>query len=411
MDKTKFQLPDALKESPDADALGKVGQAVTEAVEGSLDKRINEAMDEIRKNGASAEAMNKLDKAIEMQGTAIAKLKEQGLMGGKIENTMRKKFFDKFDEFKSALFKNGAGVTIKAIDEHNPDLIETTVNGITTADGSFLPENTQDAGTYFKRRGRAFIRDIANVAVVGEVPEVVTYVDEGTEQGTFAIVAENGLKPQQFVTLVKSTVHKKKVAGYMVATEELMRDRRRAWAAIQRLFNNKLERNYETVLATELAEITTDYVSSALDGQVTNPGNTHAIIAAMAQLESLDFTPDTLVINPADKWAMALDTTPDGSNYIFLPVVLGGGEMRPVGLNVITSTLQPAGTFLLGESGTWEIEESGVELRAGYVNDDLIHNRQTMVLERQFVDWIPKSLAGSWMNGNFADIKEAITKA
>lgn len=407
MKKVNFELPDRLKESEDADALKAVGQAITEKVAESLDERIEAAAKDIRENGVGKDIMDKL----EAQGSAITKLRESVASPVRAV-TLKQKFYQNFDKIVSAVKGEIAPVLIKAIDEHNPDQIQTTDNTVDAQDGTTALENVRDAGFYEKRRGRSFVRDIAHVTNVGTIPpEAVTFTEEGDGQGNFAIVAENGLKPQQFYTLVKKMVSVKKVAGYIVATEELMKHRQRAYAAVQRMFRSKFERDFDALLVTDLNGVSSQYVSSALDGQITNPGNIHAIIAAMAQVSSLDFVPDMLVMNPQDAYLMiGADATADNSSYLFLPMYANGGAVRPAGLNLILSTLVPQGKFYVGESGLFEVEVSADQLRAGYVNDDLIHNRQTIILERFVIDWLPTSLTGSWVFGDFADIKEALSK-
>lgn len=407
MKKVNFQLPDALKDSEDAEALKAVGQTIADGVSASVEGQIEEGLKNIRENGVSKDIMDKL----EAQGSALTKLQESISSPAKVA-TMERKFYDNFDKIVATLKGHGQPITIKAIDEHNPALIHTTDNAITAQDGATTWENIKDAGFYEKRRGRSFVRDIANVVNVGSITsEAVTFTEEGDGQGNFAIVTENGLKPQIFLALVKKLVESKKVAAYIVATEELMRNKRRAWAAIQRMFRNQLERDFDALLVSDINGVSTQYVSSALDGQITNPGNLHAIIAAMAQVSSLNFVPDMLVMNPQDAYLMiGADATPNNSSYLFLPMYANGGDVRPAGLNLILSTLVPQGTFYVGESGLFEVEVSADELRVGYVNDDLIHNRQTFVLERWLIDWLPTPLVGSWVHGNFADIKEALNK-
>lgn len=406
MKKVNFELPDRLKESEDADALKAVGQAITERVAESLEEKIEAAAKDIRENGVGKDIMEKL----EAQGSAITKLRES-MTSPAGATTMKQRFYENFDKIVAAYKRTGPEITLKAIDEHNPDRIQTTDNTVTPAAGMTAMENIGDAGFYEKRRGRQFVRDVARISNVSGIGrEAVTYMSEGDGQGNFAIVAENGLKPQLYFTLVEQLVKAKKVAGYIVVTEELMRHRSKAWAAVQRAFYNQLERDFDNLLVTDLNGVASQYVSSALDGQVTNPGNLHAIMAATAQVSSLNFVPDTIVMNPQDAYLMiGTDATADKSSYLFLPMYANGGEVKPAGLNLILSTLVPVGTFYVGESGLFEVEVSSPELRVGYVNDDLIHNRQTMVLERWFLDWLPTVLVGSWVHGNFADIKEALT--
>lgn len=93
-----------------------------------------------------------------------------------------------------------------------------------------------------------------------------------------------------------------------------------------------------------------------------------------------------------------------------LPYIQNGGEFGLLGLRVIISTEIEAGTFILGESGTWFIEEEAPQLRTGLVNDDLIHNRMTIIGEIFFLSYVPSNNAGSFIKAKFTDVKEALKK-
>ena len=143
-----------------------------------------------------------------------------------------------------------------------------------------------------------------------------------------------------------------------------------------------------------------------MDDTIAEPTDFDALVAAILQLESLEFQPDVLVLNPADKWRLALTQTNNG--MFILPYIQQGGQFGLLGLRVITTTKVEAGTFILGESGTWFIEEEAPQLRTGLVNDDLIHNRMTIVGELFFLSYVPSNNAGSFIKAKFADVKEAL---
>jgi putative sterol carrier protein len=359
------------------------------------------------KNGIDGEKLKQLEKSLEEQGKKLTAISEKAAPKANLTG-LKGLFVENYEELKKAVKEGKQNFVVKA----NPDtidttLIESTTGATSTTTGAVLTErNAFDPQLYMRRRDRQFIRDIAEVNTVAEVLETMTFDDEGSEDGTLAIVAENGLKPQVKLSIIRNKVEKQKAAAFIVVTEELIKYRTRLWAAIQRLFNDKIRRDYENQLTTSLLANVTQYISTAMDESVTNPTYFDAIMAAMNQLEQLNFIPDTLVVNPADKWKM-LTTKANNGTYI-LPYVAQGGEFKILALNVISSNKVDSGNFLLGESGTWKVEEELPRLRTGLVNDDHIHNRMTIVGELFFMSYVPSSNAGSWIQGNFADIQEAI---
>lgn len=314
--------------------------------------------------------------------------------------------YKNFDGLVDAIKNKKRDFVIKAIDEHDPDLIITTTNIVNQTAGTIPLDTTigTDPTLHRVRRARRFIREIANVTRVTDLPGVFKWFEEGDEEGAFAIVAENGLKPQVGLSLVLNYVEPQKAAGYMVVTEEVVRYRETAWSFIQRLFREKLERDYADILYNELIVNAVAYPGSALDGTIANPNDIQAIMATLAALEGLNYIPDTLVINPQDKWRLLAEVGTNGQ-FIFPFIANGTSEFSLLGLNIIESTLVPVGEFYVGESGTWYIQETAPELRTGLVNDDLIHNRMTIVGEVWFLSYIPSSNAGSWIHGDFETIK------
>lgn len=370
-------------------------------------KSIGEQLDKV---GFKAGTLDSLKKSLKEQGEILTSLKEKANTGGINLGGLEGEFNKNFVALQKAV-KDQEKIVIKAVDEHNPAYIHTTVNVITTTSGAQLAEMIgNDPNLHLKRRDRQYIHDIANVSYVDEVPETYNFWEEGSEQGFIAIVAENGLKPQVKLDLVKNSVDAQKAVGYIVATDEVVKWRKKAWAAIQRLFRDKVYRDYENILTTQLIGNASSYVSTPLDGTIPAAEVTDftALIAGILQLESLNFIPDTLVINPVDKWRLALSQTQNG--MFVLPYIQNGGQFGLLGLRVITTNKVAAGTFLLGEAGTWFIEEEAPQLRTGLVNDDFLHNRFCIVGEIFFLSYVPSNNAGAWINGNFNDIKNALVQ-
>lgn len=410
----KLELPDGATESERAFAKSLtdgLNAAFKRFAENQVDKET--MMKEMRnvvkswaeENNVSKEKMDSMFNALKAQGTALQSLKENPVskkIGG-----LKGAFDAQYDELVKAIKEKKSGYSIKAVSEHTAGDIHMTDNVMTTTTGAQLEERvgTNDQ-VFMKRRGKQYIHDIANVTVVDSVPEVYTFYEEGDEKGAIAVVTENGLKPQVHLSLVKNQVEYQKAAGYIVVTEEVMKSRPRAWAQIQRLFSDKVWRDYETLLTTEMLNNATGYVNTAFDDSLAAPTELDAIIATVAQLEALNYQPDTLVINPNDKWKLAMSETKNGA--LILPYITQGGEFRLLGLRVITTTEIEAGTFIVGESGTWFIEEERPQLRTGLVNDDLIHNRMTIVGELFFLSYVPSNNTGSFVKATFDSVKEAL---
>ncbi|KAI0243873.1 hypothetical protein L0F63_006392 [Massospora cicadina] len=82
------------------------------------------------------------------------------------------------------------------------------------------------------------------------------------------------------------------------------------------------------------------------------------------------------------------------------------------------------GTFTLGESRVWKIEDEPITLKVGYgttvvmneggtavvsVEDDLDHNRFRVIGEMFFLNYIASNHAGFFVTASFASVKAALT--
>lgn len=282
-------------------------------------------------------------------------------------------------------------------------------------------------GVVKKRRGTQYIFDIADVTTVAELEEYTTWLEEGQEQGAFAIVAEGAVKPLVSHALVRNYAKAKKVAAKYVITEEFAKFRKKALQIIQNLINDKILRDYAAILTTDLQTQAASYVGTTLDDTFVAPNDYDAIGAVAAQIETLNFFPDLLIIHPQDKWRLSLEKDSQGRYYMMIPMYNPDGLVQMMGFRVLTSTYQTVGTFTLGESGLFKIEQEALTIRLGYgidfttasvngttvvtnVSSDFDNNRMRIIVENFFKDYIATNNIGSFVTASFATVKAALLK-
>lgn len=325
----------------------------------------------------------------------------------------------------------------KAMTSKNPNdtvtlTVQAAVAAMTTGnvvnDGD-IPEdilNSFSVETFVKkRRPKEYIYDIASRRTVAEITEYKTWLEEGDEEGAFAIVVQGAVKPLVSKTLVRNTSKYKKVAGKRVYTEEFAKFRKEAYSILEDLFNDQLLRNYAAILTTNLVTAAAGYVGTILDGLYANPTDYHAIGAVAAQIETLEFEPDLLIINPQDKWRINLSQDNTGAFYVGIPKYNAStGAIEMMGYRVLTTNRIDPGDFILGESGLYKIEDEPVKVRLGYginvtkdvngfvtdVTSDTDTNRFRIIAETFFHSFIATNNTGSFVKATFDDVKDALTQ-
>jgi hypothetical protein len=360
---------------------------------------------------------------LKAQGAAITALEEQIKKGAGVKRTFKSIMAEQMDKIEK-IFKEKSGILELSL---KAPAVMTTDNTISGHDSlpEDLIESFSERAFVARRRPREYVYDLANVTTVAEIDQFLTWLEEGDEQGAFAVVAEGGLKPLVSTSLVRNSSEYRKVAGKYVVTEEFVKFRNRAYQIIRRLIDQKMLRDKAAILTTSLLADAAPYVSSALDDQFAYPTDWHAIAAVASQIEALNFDPDMIILNPQDKWRIGMSQDQEGRFYMQVPGMDPTSEPRMLGFNIRTSNRIPVGYFILGESGLWEIVQEGITVRIGYgvsvtggtsngggnvtdVQADIDHNRFRVIVETYFHNYIATNNDGSFVYANFAAVKAAV---
>jgi len=133
-------------------------------------------------------------------------------------------------------------------------------------------------------------------------------------------------------------------------------------------------------------------------------------MAAVAQIAAANFMADTVVLNPADYYAMQL--VKDGEGRYLLPPFSTADGMIIAGLRVVANNGVTAGTFLVGDfkKDNLAIREE-LNIQIGYVNDDFTKNLVTILAELRAVNYIKTNHLNAFVQGVFSTAITALTAA
>lgn len=227
----------------------------------------------------------------------------------------------------------------------------------------------------------------------------VEYVKLTARATAAATVAAGGLKPESSLATALATAKMAKMAHWIAVTEEQLSDVDELRSLIDAEMIYGLELVEDTKIlngpgpdGTDVYGIipqATAYAAAVYGSTVAAAQRLDHIRGMMAQLQVASFAPDGIVLHPTD-W-FKIETTKTGDNaYIFASATAAAGS-RLWGLPVVSTTQMTAdnalvGAFRLGAQiydgqlmGTY-----GIQIRTGYVNDQLIHNQLTILAEERF---------------------------
>lgn len=413
-----------------------------EAVKGIITEYMKDLpLDALRKYETEGAEISKLPELVKNIAAEVEKVKNVRMsnkVGKEDKKLLRRAVSAMFAEGKEGqaskvelMFRNGKGQQGQEIVLNiRAAATMTTTNTIDENDYPLEMIESMNIldGVVAIRRGTQYIYDIATVSTFAEIEQFTTWLEEGDEQGGFAIVAEGAVKPLVSGALVRNFAEAKKIAAKRVVTEEFAKFRAKAYAIIINLINLKLLRDYAAILTADLQALAAAYVGTTLDGTFTAPNDFDAIGAVAAQIETLNFAPDVIIIHPQDKWRMSLQKDTVGQYYMMIPMYDPNGLVRMMGFRVITSTYQTIGSFTLGEAGLFQIEQETLTVRMGYgidvttavvsattvvtaVASDFDTNKFRVITEQYFKDYLATPHIGSFVTASFATVKAALQAA
>ena len=270
-----------------------------------------------------------------------------------------------------------------------------------------LPWGREFDDTFYELRyPENFILDVIGAVRVSKVRDL-TMRGVLTEEGMAAVTEEGGLKPLVSWTFGSTTMMKKKTAAHVEMTDEVA-DEGELYGLIRHLLEGKLIRDWQADIMDWFEDNASTYLgNNPLSDSMTLPTNAAAINAAALQLQALGYEPNTLYVNPGD---MAVDRFLQNESGSFIyPLDMTDGLVKFA--KVRQSFAVPAGKFLLADTSVIDCKYDGVTIKVGWINDQLIHNEQTMVAEVYWRLGFRNGEKNGALWGDFATIKADLKKA
>lgn len=283
---------------------------------------------------------------------------------------------------------------------------------MTTSNVSANTVNWTEAvpGLFGVARNTPLVFSIADVQATNS--RVIEWADEANADGTIAITAEGNAKPLIDFDITISTATLEKVAGRITVSTEMLED----LDYIAGEINSKLAERLALAVDGELITATnaswsglTDYASaysvSGLDDSIDNAQQIDAIVAAATQVRLANHMPNALVVNPVDAAKIKLLKTTDNGYVSFR--LMDGTSID--GVRVIESNQITAGNLLIGDFTKFHVKvKGGVNIRAGYDNDDWSKNMVTIIAEQRLVPYMATNDTTALVYSAFATIQAAL---
>lgn len=250
-----------------------------------------------------------------------------------------------------------------------------------------------------------FIGDAIGSRQVGKVPAVIQWKEQvAGGDGLPAVVAEGDAKPLTNDAFVWKYANRKKYAGRIEMTEEVEIDFEQLVLDIITMFEEKVLREYNKGLLTDILAWAPVYAGTALDDQIVKPTLQNVVNAGKLQLAVKEYAPDTLIVNPSD-YAEVQNMQDTLGNPIFV-----SDQVLFPGLKIIVTSGIAAGTCLLMEGGIIKEQHGSFILRSGTYGNQLIENERTIIGELFSVLKLPTESKKGVVKLVIATVKAALLK-
>lgn len=313
--------------------------------------------------------------------------------------SVAKAYEDNLDSIKDAVEKGGKmSLNIKT----------TTINADYTGDFALTDFDSEVDRTVRKRYG---ILENVNTGQTGS--KFVTYVQQTADSNT-GWTAEGGAKTQGEPTWAEVSEEVKKIASYVKVSKEMLDD----LSFIRGEINNDLMEGVRESIEDALLNGTgaTGQIKGLInasmglpgyngnfDDQIQDANISDLMRVAKAQIESANFSPTHIVLNPEDIAYLQLTKASDGAyTYpMFLPNQAGDGEMIVAGMRVISSTYMPVGDYLVGDMSKVTVKfRDDMNLSVGLDSDDFTKNMITILAEARLVSYVKNNQKPAFVYGD-----------
>jgi len=391
------------------------------ALDAKFDK-VQADLQEAQKNNASKEELQKLIDAVKVQGTALEDYIDS--QKAKIVKTVLGQFGDFLRENKAKL---------NEIKENKSGEILFTpkaVADITTGSGTDIDTPPLDVSTNlgsFNLRNDSALLSLCTVTSTNSPS--LSYTELTPKEGGYAFVAEGASKPQTDFKWENRYATPKKAAAYEILTEESVTDYARLMSVAKEhlskqhdlfkvngvYFGDGTGENPTGATVYGRTFVSTGMVDHFALGTSNFMDVVNAIITdiyrTQAFTDEAHYQPSIVMINPIDFFKQLVGAK-DGNGLPLYPQAGLFNEVRIGGVIIKPWIKIPTGKIFVADMSKYNVVNYvPFSIRLGWINDQFITNKFTLVGESRFFQYVKNLDQAAFVYDDIATVQAAITAA
>jgi HK97 family phage major capsid protein len=315
-----------------------------------------------------------------------------------LAGSMIKAYTENVDKIKDSVEK-GQNFTLEV---KMPAPAEDTITGDY---GGVIALSTLEPGVNRIARPTRRMMEIANVGTTAS--KYVVYIQQ-TTQASSAWLTEAELKQDGQIQWEEVSSEVKKIAGSIKVSKEMLADLAFVRSEINTVLMEQIEQSVDFSMiqgggGSDLNGLIGNipvFNAGTFAGTIIGANIIDVIQVAKAQIQTQNFMPTHVVMNPEDKAKFELTKTSTGE-YTY-PMFFTGAE-NVAGLIVVASNNITAGTIIVGDFSKLIVKvREAANLTVGYENDDFTRNMVTIIAEARLVQYIRNNDFGAFVEADLA---------
>jgi len=377
---------------------------------------------EAQKNNASKDEILAITKSIKEQGEALDSFIES--QKAKVVKGLVGQFGDFLSANKTKLEEIVANKSGEIV------FVPKLVDDITTASGTDIDTPPLDVSTDLGSFNLRNDNNLLSLCTVSRTSSPsFSYTEMIPKDGNYEFVLEGGTKPQIDFEWENRYVSPKKAAAYEILTEESVTDYTRMMSVAREYLvkQHDLFKVDNVFFAAGTGSLPTGatvygrtFVSTSMvDAFPAGTSNfmdvVNAIITDVYRTQSFTdeahYQPNIVLINPVD-FFLQLVGAKDGNGLPLYPQAGLFNEVRIGGVRIKPWIKIPAGYIFVADMSKYHIVNYvPFSIRVGWINDQLITNKFTMVGESRYFQYVKNLDQAAFVYDVIATVKAAITAA
>lgn len=281
----------------------------------------------------------------------------------------------------------------------------------------YIPQAQVIPGVISVPRNKPIMLENCDTASVS-TPHLV-WVNEYNPTGDAGFTAEGALKSVADFSLKAEDSTARKITINFKVSEEMLEDIPYMQSEIEtkgrirlalKLDAGILSGNGTPPNLNGFINLVPGFTSTAMNGSVVDPNQYDAIKAAITQIIGVsdNFYPNTLMLNPIDKFKMEhiKGTTEE---YVVQKLALLAGQLFDQ--KIVVSNQIPAGYFFVGDFTKAHVRiYKDINMLMGWENDDFTKNLRTIIMEARIHSYMSNNEVGAFVYDQYATVETAIAK-